>query len=558
MTPPELDVAHAVLPLLQVSLSYRDHFQRIRVLSPIREYVNTRYQLSIELFNPLLAYHAKIAEFCSETYNTDARQQMFDRVTPQLENLQSVFDQGLKVPRLADETSQVVLSFSRYFAENWEDRVLPLVERSLSQARAAGNRKLEGQLLHWRGAHKSDPEQLKEALAIFQHLGYRLGQIEVLTSLSRNLVAYAKLSEAESSIDQAYELIDKDTPVRQIIRVHITRATLQHSRGRFVESVRAARKSLTLDPHASVHSRSTLHNVLADCYLYLGYHRQAAYHSRVGIAYSLSADGIPSQRYDSLGDCLLTMSRVSEARAAYFKAYEGFVSINATNWAAAVLRNSARTFVHQGRYTEALQQFQLSLATFDFGLHAGDTKVAYGDLYLRMGDHATAWRYYADARANFLRPECIEVWNKHLWMAVMHMGDIKLEEGCLDEARNFFVVALAQCKKYRIKLGVAQCIQRLGDLQWKTDDLLLPDAESCYIVTREILEALDANRHMADVVLRIALVKLWRGEVEASSDALQQAMKLYELAEDEQGKGFVQKVIEDCRAKQPDEVLIIY
>ncbi len=54
-------------------------------------------------------------------------------------------------------------------------------------------------------------------------------------------------------------------------------------------------------------------------------------------------------------------------------------------WAAAVLRNSARTFIHHGKTAEAAEQLRLSARTYDFGLHAPDTKVAYGDLYLKAG-----------------------------------------------------------------------------------------------------------------------------------------------------------------------------
>ncbi len=58
----------------------------------------------------------------------------------------------------------------------------------------------------------------------------------------------------------------------------------------------------------------------------------------LSIAYDLSIGANLGTRYDFLGDCLQTLSRVSDARVAYFKAYQELVASNDAPWTAAVLR----------------------------------------------------------------------------------------------------------------------------------------------------------------------------------------------------------------------------
>ncbi len=134
------------------------------------------------------------------------------------------------------------------------------------------------------------------------------------------------------------------------------------------------------------------------------------------------------------------------------------------------------------------------------------------------------------------------------------MGDIKLEKGSFDDARNYFIVSLVHCRKFSMRLSIAQCIQRLGDLLWKIDSRSLEDAQSCYLATQEILEPLGTIRHMADLVLRVGLAELWKGNMESALDKLGRATELYLEAEDDRNRAFCKEVVEWCSGKTHDEV----
>ncbi len=164
--------------------------------------------------------------------------------------------------------------------------------------------------------------------------------------------------------------------------------------------------------------------------------------------------------------------------------------------------------------------------------------VVFGDLYLKAKDYDTAWGYYSAARTSFCHEDAFQLWKRCIWTALIHMGDIQLEAGRFGDARNYFVISLLQCRQISVKLGAAQCVQRLGDLLWKMDPQSSQDAESCYLAVSQILQPLGATRHMADVTLRLGLVELGEGNKGIAFERLRQASNLYEEAEDEEGLMF--------------------
>ncbi len=153
MTPDDLDASTAILTLLQVSLAYRDHQDRLRVLSPIREYVSLRHRLPPTLFEPLISYHEGIAKLCDQQYRSNLRQSMRDRVTPQLENFHAILYLGLQEPESATRVAYAAADFSAYYYRYWRESILPLLGKALSYADGIGDVALKARLLFWLAIH---------------------------------------------------------------------------------------------------------------------------------------------------------------------------------------------------------------------------------------------------------------------------------------------------------------------------------------------------------------------------------------------------------------------
>ncbi len=59
---------------------------------------------------------------------------------------------------------------------------------------------------------------------------------------------------------------------------------------------------------------------------------------------------------------------------------------------------------------------------------------------------------------------------------------------------------------------------------------------------------------MADVVLRLSLVELWKGNIDLFSSGLTRAIKLYEEAEDDEGRDFCCDALQICNGKTHGDV----
>ncbi len=86
--------------------------------------------------------------------------------------------------------------FATYFYNNWEERVLPLLDDSLSQAKRAGDISLQGRLLMWLAQYRLDLDLFHQACSTLEKAGERNLLITTKVYLARNLRGEASVDEA--------------------------------------------------------------------------------------------------------------------------------------------------------------------------------------------------------------------------------------------------------------------------------------------------------------------------------------------------------------------------
>ncbi|KAJ7766011.1 P-loop containing nucleoside triphosphate hydrolase protein, partial [Mycena metata] len=92
---PIQDILTCKAVLLRTSLAYTDEHQRLRVLVPIRQYMQKQHPASSALVQPLLAYFTELLHMHKRYMGTSSDSGIVSRITSNLANIENMLQNGL-------------------------------------------------------------------------------------------------------------------------------------------------------------------------------------------------------------------------------------------------------------------------------------------------------------------------------------------------------------------------------------------------------------------------------------------------------------------------------
>ncbi|KZV99829.1 hypothetical protein EXIGLDRAFT_831204 [Exidia glandulosa HHB12029] len=191
------EARRAISTLLQTALAYRtpDSPSRIRVLSPIREFMLSQYLPSPDSLLPLYSHHFGLAELILHEGTENAAPDAIAAIAPEVNNIYYVIQHALthsSDPRPALQASVCMASVLYRTGIGYFD----LLPTALDVARQAHHDDKAADLLRWWGsmayhtsisASRTPRDLWTEALTLYKRLGDQRGVIDVTLCLAPSL-----------------------------------------------------------------------------------------------------------------------------------------------------------------------------------------------------------------------------------------------------------------------------------------------------------------------------------------------------------------------------------
>src|ERR1700761_2241096 len=115
MSPAETDTHNGSSTLLQTALAFRDPIGRWKCLSPIREYIELYMHCGLNVIEPLLTFHGKLAKHAQEAVCTAERPVLLKRIIPEIGNIQSAITISMGVPEILEQAINALWCGSTFF-----------------------------------------------------------------------------------------------------------------------------------------------------------------------------------------------------------------------------------------------------------------------------------------------------------------------------------------------------------------------------------------------------------------------------------------------------------
>ncbi|KAJ7863423.1 hypothetical protein B0H13DRAFT_2565205 [Mycena leptocephala] len=524
------DIHQCKVALIRTSLAYTDEQKRLKVLVPIREYVQKNQPPGDHLVQPLLKHFQELLEFYVDTHGTQSASSIVARISSNFANLQNVLQNGLQWGHPDLKDSIYCICHLNYFSLRIGLGSIPLVGRLHSILLQLCDHELEAyfitELLDSRRYHTiSDPETL---------VAHYLKHFEQVDDTDLKCRFY-------SSIADYYQLLKQDlstavTFCQTSISLAIsTGNTKRHSQG--LQNLARLHWSLGDYSAAQVyaHQSQSLARKSGNFY-----REAAALNMEAMCLYTLGNHGQSISLCNRARDllCLCGMSggdmdraiMANQAEAHKFKSeyveahnihtrilQEAPVDQDTYNHAFALI-NIAEIDVFLGAPKEEVQR-NIDAARMIFNMKGlveqvtmCDTILA--DLYLREGDILTAESLLEKCiRLSIAEPQIISY-------CLERLGDVSCWK-VPHRASFWTTVYFVHSLKLKEKLGIHKALQFLGDIFLSQNDEAT--AISLYTVALEGFTQMDVHRSRAECILRL-------GDISKGHSDLLRAVELWEVA----------------------------
>ncbi|WP_437616088.1 tetratricopeptide repeat protein [Sorangium sp. So ce834] len=199
--------------LAQLRLAYFEG-GRLKMLSPVREYVSAAYPPAAEALGRVMEHYGELARTLGPLPGGPGGTEAAARLAPETANLDAMIRRGLAeadAGRWIDAAAALTefARFSGYAAP------LPL-DRALEAARRAGDRRREARCVEYlgrielaRSQHAEATARYEQALLLYQKVGDVLGEANCIHSLGDIELARSQHAEATARYEQALPLYQK-------------------------------------------------------------------------------------------------------------------------------------------------------------------------------------------------------------------------------------------------------------------------------------------------------------------------------------------------------------
>jgi hypothetical protein len=113
--------------LIRTSLAYTDEHKRMKVLAPIREYMQKSQPPGDHLLRPLLKHFQELLELYVENYGTCSASSMVARISSNFANIQNVLQNGLQLDHSYLKDSIYCICHLNSFSRHIGRRTIPLI-----------------------------------------------------------------------------------------------------------------------------------------------------------------------------------------------------------------------------------------------------------------------------------------------------------------------------------------------------------------------------------------------------------------------------------------------
>ncbi|KZS87438.1 hypothetical protein SISNIDRAFT_460840, partial [Sistotremastrum niveocremeum HHB9708] len=476
MAPSAFNLAPAVSALRRVALIYDDVNQRLRLLSPVREFVRTNFPIEIKTFSPILEYYFQLLRKAEWEHQTFTHSAELTNLIFHLGNMRTVIDHALQkrfrvvdvikaTVELADISSSIfpgplthrLISFAKKLAHDLDEYALEaeciIVSRlnleiresvkedvrqsteALELARRAKAPLTEAKCLLDLGVNQrrlgdyvGAENSLKNALAIFHDSGNLLGQARCLGNLGDVAFSVSKQAEALALASEGARIAEQHEFPLAAAKCCEVLAAVHKLRGAFPFVARYTQRALTL--RTSVLS-------------------QAWYHGPT---------------LNALGDLYFALGRISQAKEMYDKAYEVFTASAREDWIACVHISFGRIALLRGNIDESLTHFHLSLQEWDRLKYPGEAAnclAAISEAEIARNNLTTAWSHLQQSLRLYRINN--EIGFRRNGTPLMRMGDICVQREDPGRALRFYITACLIHRNSSNRVGLAECIKKIGD-----------------------------------------------------------------------------------------------
>ena len=439
-------------------------------------------------------------------------------------------------PKAAD----VLEVAKRIYSEDGPSKALPEYERALSLFQKEGDRKgeaitigLMGNAYKKLGQPTKALEFLQRALAMKREIGDRLEEGKTLNHLG---LFYWNTSD----FPKAIEYYSQATVVAKELGNKTLEATIHNNTGlvydeigdpRSIDEYKHAIELYGSEPSAGL--TDAVGNLGGWHLLHGNYGEALTYYERVlAIDEQLKSKISITLDLQNIGLCLVGLGRSQEAisqldRSISLAHEGGFVKEEADSRKA-----KASALLQLGRYTEALQQYNLAIQVYQQAGLNGEAEFKQtliealgdlGNLEIRLGDVASAekdFRRAIDLAEEIKHPRGVTI-------NLISLGDVQFRQKRFSEAAALYNQALSRAKSAEDKGNAA-----LAQIQLSNDYRNLKRLDEAEVQARQAIQtakATQAKTLEADAVYALAQVQKERG---LFSDALNTFMQGSVLASD--------------------------
>ncbi|WP_437321171.1 tetratricopeptide repeat protein [Sorangium sp. So ce385] len=420
----------AARALAQLRLAYFEA-GRLKMLSPVREYVNGAYPPAAEDLGRVMEHYGELARTLGPLPGGPGGTEAAARLTPETANLDAMIRRGL-AEAAAGRWIDAAAALTRFARFSGHASPLPL-GRALEVARRAGDRRREalcteslGGIALRRSQHAEATARYEQALPLYQKVGDVLGEASCIRRLGDIALARSQHAEAAARYEQALPLYQKVGDV-------LGEANCIKSLGNI---------ALARSQHAQATAR---------------YEQALPLYRRVGDVLG------EANCIKSLGDIALRRSQHAEATARYEQALPLYRRVGDVLGEANCIRSVGNIALRRSQHAEATARYEQALPLYrKVGDVLGEANCikSLGNIALRRSQHTEAAGRYEQALPLYRKvgdvlgeANCIK-----------SLGNIALRRSQHTEATARYEQARSLYRKVGAVLGEANCLQSLGNI----------------------------------------------------------------------------------------------
>ncbi|WP_437728605.1 tetratricopeptide repeat protein [Sorangium sp. So ce861] len=404
---------------------------RLKMLSPVREYVSAAYPPPAEDLGRVMEHYGELARTLGPLPGGPGGIEAVARLAPETANLDAMIRRGL-AEAAAGRWIDAAAALTRFARFSGHASPLPL-GRALEVARRAGDRRREalcteslaGIALR-RSQHADATARYEQALPLYQKVGDLLGEANCIRRLGDIALARSQHADATARYEQAL-------PLYQKVGALLGEANCIKSLGNI-----ALARSRHADAAACYEQALPLYQKVGDL---------------LGEANCIK----------SLGDIALRRSQHADATARYEQALPLYQKVGDLLGEANCIKSLGNIALRRSQHADATARYEQALSLYQkVGDLLGEANCikSLGNIALRRSQHADATARYEQALPLYQKlGDLVGEAN-----CIKSLGNIALRRSQHADATARYEQALPLYQKVGAVLGAANCIQSLGNI----------------------------------------------------------------------------------------------